>query len=147
MEINEIKEIIKLFSSSNVDQLEIDKEGLSLKLGKDKTSVVSAPVEVVVPTAAAVSSPVAPPEDAEDTDLFIVTSPIVGTYYRAPSPDADPFVDVGSRVKKGQTLCIVEAMKLMNEIQAEQSGEVVKFFADNGEGVEYGQPLIGIKVG
>jgi oxaloacetate decarboxylase alpha subunit len=78
-------------------------------------------------------------------DAFIVTSPIVGTFYRAPEPEADPFTEVGEEVEEGQTLCIVEAMKLMNEIAAEVGGEVVAIFVENGEPVEYGQRLFAIR--
>ena len=78
-------------------------------------------------------------------DLFLVKSPIVGTFYGSPSPGSEPFVKVGSYIEAGQTLCIVEAMKLMNEIEAETSGEVLRIFAENGQPVEYGQPLFGIR--
>jgi acetyl-CoA carboxylase biotin carboxyl carrier protein len=80
------------------------------------------------------------PAEATDTTVLI-TSPVVGTFYRAPSPDASAFVDVGTQVKKGQPLCIVEAMKLMNEIEAEQDGKIVAILVQNGQSVEYGQPL------
>jgi acetyl-CoA carboxylase biotin carboxyl carrier protein len=82
---------------------------------------------------------------AEDQDLHMVPSPIVGTFYRSPSPSADPFVKIGSRVEADTVVCIIEAMKLMNEIQAETSGEVAKIYVENGQPVEYGQPLFGIK--
>ena len=78
-------------------------------------------------------------------DLFLVKSPIVGTFYGSPSPGAEPFVKVGTHVDSGQTLCIVEAMKLMNEIESEVTGEVLRIFAENGQPVEYGQPLFGIR--
>ncbi len=86
-----------------------------------------------------------PPQPAEDANLHIVKSPIVGTYYEAPSPGAPPFVKVGDTVKEGQVLCIIEAMKLMNEIEAEVSGVIVKMFVGNGSPVEYGMPLFGIR--
>ena len=82
---------------------------------------------------------------SEDQDLQIIPSPIVGTFYRSPSPSADPFVKIGSHVEADSVVCIIEAMKLMNEIQAETSGEVVKIYVENGQPVEYGQPLFGIK--
>ena len=84
-------------------------------------------------------------EAAPDADLFIVKSPIVGTYYEAPSPGTPPFVKVGDAVKEGQVLCIIEAMKLMNEIEAEVSGTIAKMFVANGSPVEYGMPLFGIR--
>ena len=80
-----------------------------------------------------------------DQDLHIISSPIVGTFYRSPSPTAESFVRIGSRVEPSSVVCIIEAMKLMNEIQAETSGEVVKIYVENGQAVEYGQPLFGIK--
>jgi acetyl-CoA carboxylase biotin carboxyl carrier protein len=80
-------------------------------------------------------------ETEEETRVITVTSPIVGTFFRAPSPEADPFVETGSKVKKGQVLCIVEAMKLMNEIESEVDGVVIKILVDNGQPVEYGEPL------
>jgi acetyl-CoA carboxylase biotin carboxyl carrier protein len=117
--------------------------------------VVSAPrpsAEIIVPSA--VSAPEtesrsAEPAHAADVrggeDLHLINSPIVGTFYASPSPGAEAFVKVGSHVDKGQTLCIVEAMKLMNEIESEISGEVLRIFAENGQPVEYGQPLFGIR--
>ena len=87
---------------------------------------------------------VAEPVD-ENAGLEIIASPIVGTFYRAPGPDKDPFVKEGSKVSPDSVVCIVEAMKLMNEIQAEVSGEIVKIFVENGQPVEYGQPLFGVK--
>jgi acetyl-CoA carboxylase biotin carboxyl carrier protein len=84
-------------------------------------------------------------EASEDQDLHIISSPIVGTFYRAPSPNADSFVKIGSAVEPDSVVCIIEAMKLMNEIQAETSGEVIKIYVENGQPVEYGQPLFGIK--
>ena len=84
-------------------------------------------------------------EAASDADLYIVKSPIVGTYYEAPSPGTPPFVKVGDAVKEGQVLCIIEAMKLMNEIEAEVSGVIAKMFVANGSPVEYGMPLFGIR--
>jgi acetyl-CoA carboxylase biotin carboxyl carrier protein len=99
-----------------------------------------------IPTSAA-SHPGAQAEEAasEDQDLHLIKSPIVGTFYRAPSPAADSFVRIGSHVESSTVVCIIEAMKLMNEIQAEATGEVVKIYVENGQAVEYGQPLFGIK--
>jgi acetyl-CoA carboxylase biotin carboxyl carrier protein len=109
----------------------------------------SAPAQSVAPatTLAPVKQEAAEPtkEAAADADLFIVKSPIVGTYYEAPSPGTPPFVKVGDAVKEGQVLCIIEAMKLMNEIEAEVSGTVAKMFVGNGKPVEYGMPLFGIR--
>ncbi len=110
------------------------------------------PAEIIVPSAAEASTtqnaPAASEAEAElrgGEDLYLVKSPIVGTFYSSPSPGAEEFVKVGLHVDVGQTLCIVEAMKLMNEIESEVSGEVLRIFAENGQPVEYGQPLFGIR--
>jgi acetyl-CoA carboxylase biotin carboxyl carrier protein len=99
------------------------------------------------PTASGPSAPSAPSTDTSDGNVAYVTSPFVGTFYRSPSPDTSPFVDVGTRIKKGQVLCIVEAMKLMNEIESEIEGSIVQILVENGQAVEYGEPLFKIKVG
>jgi acetyl-CoA carboxylase biotin carboxyl carrier protein len=96
------------------------------------------------PAASAAPAPSAAAED-EDKDLYVVKSPIVGTFYESPSPGSPPFVKPGDHVDAGQALCIIEAMKLMNEIEADVAGEIVKRFATNGQPVEYGQPLFGIR--
>jgi acetyl-CoA carboxylase biotin carboxyl carrier protein len=93
------------------------------------------------------SSPPPPSTDTSDGNVAYVTSPFVGTFYRSPSPEMSPFVDVGTRIKKGQVLCIVEAMKLMNEIESEIEGSIVQILVENGQAVEYGEPLFKIKVG
>jgi acetyl-CoA carboxylase biotin carboxyl carrier protein len=113
-------------------------------------SAVAAPpiaAQQSAPSAAHTLHPGAQAEAAasEDEDLRIINSPIVGTFYRAPSPASDPFVKLGSRVEPDTVVCIIEAMKLMNEIQAETSGEIIKIYVENGQPVEYGQPLFGIK--
>ena len=142
MDFNELKQIIELFSKNNVDRLELSQEGISLKLGK-RRGQPAAPVEI---RQVHMEQPAAAVETEEaDADLIYVTSPIVGTFYRAPNPTAAVFVEVGDRVRSGQTLCIVEAMKLMNEIQADHAGEVVKILVDNGQGVEFGQSLFALK--
>lgn len=107
-----------------------------------------APVAAPVSAAPAAAAP-APKGDAKVADApgTLVTSPFVGTYYRAPSPDSPPFTDVGQKVKKGQTLCIVEAMKLMNEIESDVAGEVVKVLVENGTPVEYGERLFAVRIG
>jgi acetyl-CoA carboxylase biotin carboxyl carrier protein len=98
-----------------------------------------------VPVPAASHTPVAPPAAAEEEELHSVKSPIVGTFYEAPGPGALPFVKPGDQVAAGQVLCIIEAMKLMNEIESDASGEVVKVLVNNGQPVEYGQPLFAIR--
>jgi len=147
MDLNDVQEIIELFSKSNVDRLKLEVEGMSLALGKKRgVSAPSSDASVVQATYAPPPlAPAATSEDQEDENLTYVESPIVGTFYRAPNPSADPFVSVGTAVNKGQTLCIVEAMKLMNEIQAEEGGVIKKILVENGEGVEFGQKLFAIQ--
>jgi acetyl-CoA carboxylase biotin carboxyl carrier protein len=101
----------------------------------------SQPAPAVAPPAAAAAVPESPPAAADDAGLVRVASPMVGTFYRSPSPDAPPFVEVGAQVAPGQTLCIIEAMKLMNEIASEVSGSVRRVLVENGQPVEFGQPL------
>jgi acetyl-CoA carboxylase biotin carboxyl carrier protein len=152
LEPKDIHDLIEILSKSNLSQLEIENEGFKLKLVKkygpkpgatvvaSEAPVAPAAIEAPVAPAAAASAPT-----AEEQGLFEQKTPFVGTFYQAPSPDADPFVEVGTRVKKGQTLCIVEAMKLMNEIECEQDGEIVAVLVENGQTVEYGDPLFHIR--
>jgi acetyl-CoA carboxylase biotin carboxyl carrier protein len=168
--MNELRELIGLITENGLTQFELEREGFRVKVGrgafldpalsgspaplagteKQIAAGLPAPASAVqsVPTTAP-SHPGAHAEEAasEDQDLQIVTSPIVGTFYRSPSPSADSFVRIGSRVEAATVVCIIEAMKLINEIQAETSGEVVKIYVENGQAVEYGQPLFGIKQG
>ena len=106
-------------------------------------TVAAAPAAGGVGTAATAGEPAAPP--ASTSDLYEITSPMVGTFYRSPGPDESPFVDAGDRIKPGQTVCIIEAMKLMNELEAEVSGEIVEILVQNAEPVEFGQPLMRVK--
>jgi acetyl-CoA carboxylase biotin carboxyl carrier protein len=154
-EIGQIEQLLRFMSEHNLEEFEYSRGDLRIRLKKPGVaSVVPAPrlaAEIIVP--AAVPSPSAPSaaEIAAEADLrggedlFLVKSPIVGTFYGSPSPGAEPFVKVGSFIEAGQTLCIVEAMKLMNEIESETTGEVLRIFAENGQPVEYGQPLFGIR--
>ncbi len=146
MNIKELKELIDLLRGSDITELEIEKAGVRVKLKKGKTTPV--PIIEVEKTQkkeepkveAAIST-----EPEEVKGLFTVTAPIVGTFYRSSSPEATPYVDVGDIVKKGQILCIIEAMKLMNEIESEISGKIVEILIDNGSHVEYGVPLFKIE--
>ncbi len=111
---------------------------------------LAAPLPLAVPPAAPVAAPAAvapaaPAEEDESVELAVVTSPIVGTFYRSADPTSAPFVETGQRVRKGQTLCIIEAMKLMNEIESEYEGEIVKVYVENGQPVQYGERLFAIK--
>lgn len=144
MEVRDIKELIKSVDSSNISELNLEFDGVKLQIKRGVTEqnfvpgvVNSANIEPRVKE----EVPVKKEEEVVEEEGYIVKSPMVGTFYAAPSPDASPFVQVGDMVKKGQTLCIIEAMKLMNEIEAEVSGKVVKILVDNAEPVEYGQEL------
>jgi acetyl-CoA carboxylase biotin carboxyl carrier protein len=127
--------------------------GMQIRLSRGATQVVAAPVQAVVAAAPAAPAPVAAAApsggkaETSDGNVSYITSPFVGTFYRSPGPDAAPFVDVGTRVRKGQVLCIVEAMKLMNEIESEIEGTVLQCLVENGQPVEYGEPLYKIKQG
>ena len=162
---DELKELIELIAKHGLQGLEIERSGYRLTITGREPSPPPAPQVVAAPVAPAPVAPspsaagVAPappspePEAGEqagaEPDLpegaHVVTSPIVGTFYRAPSPDADVFVEVGDRVRKGQVLCIVEAMKLMNEIESDAEGEILKVFPENAQAVEYGEPLFAIR--
>jgi acetyl-CoA carboxylase biotin carboxyl carrier protein len=158
--MDELRELIGLITDNALTDFELQREGFHVKVGRNlyqpPVTPVLPPAEPhVIPTANAVHSvphttpphPGAQAEEAasEDQGLHLITSPIVGTFYRAPSPNADNFVRIGSHVESDTVVCIIEAMKLMNEIQAEASGEVVKIYVENGQAVEFGQPLFGIK--
>jgi len=151
MNLDHIKELLDLIADSDVTELEVQDGDEKIRIRRKAAGGDEAPPYVVVtsgmagvaPAApgAAVAEPAAPAED----DLVLVKSPMVGTFYESASPGSPPFVDVGDTVEKGETLCIIEAMKLMNEIEAEVSGVVAKRFVANGEPIEYGQALFGIR--
>lgn len=148
--IDEIKEFIKVLEDSSLSVLEIQKEdGSKIHLEKAQPAQVVNTVPASAPAVQA--APVAAPAVAEEAKLPVVAdnaktinAPIVGVFYVAPAPGKDPYVSVGKRVKKGDTVCIIEAMKCMNEIQAEEDGEIVEVLAKDGDLVEYGQPLFKI---
>jgi acetyl-CoA carboxylase biotin carboxyl carrier protein len=156
MNQKEIKELIELLVEKDISEFEIERGDVKLHIKRGAQAPVvgqaAAPV-VAVPAASAVSgesakpsAPAAPVSAAdEDADLHIVKSPIVGTFYESASPGSPPFVGIGDSVHEGQVLCIIEAMKLMNEIEADAGGEIVKRFVNNGSAVEYGMPLFGIR--
>jgi len=158
-EIGQIEQLLRFMTEHNLEEFEYSRGDLRIRLKKPGSNVLVAarPAEIIVPaavpgTAAApaafTGSGASASAEADlrgGEDLFLVKSPIVGTFYGSPSPGSEPFVKVGSYVEAGQTLCIVEAMKLMNEIESETSGEVLRIFAENGQPVEYGQPLFGIR--
>lgn len=149
LDLNQVRELLLMFDQTSVTELSLKSGELELQLRKCEPSsspappVVTAappPVAATAPAPAEVE-PTPPPANRKTVD---VVAPMVGTFYRAPAPDEPPFVDVGDTVKKGQVVCIIEAMKLMNEIEAEVNGQVVEILVQNAEPIEYGQPLMRI---
>jgi acetyl-CoA carboxylase biotin carboxyl carrier protein len=149
-ELGQIEQLLRFMSEHNLEEFEYSRGDLRIRLKKPGTVAVARPAAEIIVPGAVPAPPAASEAPAEadvrgGEDLFLVKSPIVGTFYGSPSPGSEPFVKVGSYVESGQTLCIVEAMKLMNEIESESSGEVLRIFVENGQPVEYGQPLFGIR--
>jgi acetyl-CoA carboxylase biotin carboxyl carrier protein len=159
LDIDQLKQLLTLVRDHELSEFEIEHEGLRLRVRKDVPAPIgAAPHHAVTPPAApglsAIGSAVAePPPDgapaAEPADteieLAVLKSPIVGTFYRSPEPGSPSFVEIGSTVKKGQVLCIVEAMKLMNEIDSEYDGEIVSIYVESGQPVQYGERLFAIR--
>ena len=140
MKIEEIKELVTILEQSSLNYLEVTKGEFQLKLGKSVSMETAGPVETAVSAKSEIAE--APSIPVGGTP---VTSPMVGVFYAAPSPESEPFVTVGQSVKKGQVVCIIEAMKLMNEIAAEKDGVITDVCVSNGDIVEFGQPLFYIK--
>jgi len=140
MELDEIKQLLELLKDTDITELQVERDGVKLKIRRERFAPSFGITPPIKPTA---------PEEAkfetkgleEGKKLITVTAPIVGIFYRAASPESPPFVEVGSSVKKGQVLCIIEAMKLMNEIESESDGIISKILIENGQPVEYGEPL------
>jgi acetyl-CoA carboxylase biotin carboxyl carrier protein len=173
LNLEELRELVELIAQHGFTDFELEREGIRVRLRREVAAQntpapVASPAPAPPPAQAPAQAPPvastreaqpsAPPQTATptppaeaskataaDEELHIITSPIVGTFYRSPSPTAEPFVRLGSQVHQDMVVCIIEAMKLMNEIQAEASGEVAKIYVENGQPVEYGQPLFGIK--
>jgi acetyl-CoA carboxylase biotin carboxyl carrier protein len=146
---DEIKQLMAYLENSSFVEFEIEREGVKLKLVRRQAHVVDpapAPVTAVAPAPLSAAHAPAPQPAAESPDTHLLRSPIVGTFYRAGAPDAKPFANPGDRVTKGQVMCIVEAMKLMNEIEADCDGEVLEIMVANGQPVEFGEPLFKIRV-
>ena len=166
--MNELRELIDLITENGLTNFELEREGFRVKVGRgtfiedqsaqapllpgatEKQIAAGAGAQTTSPVQSIPTSPSHPGAQAEeaasvDQDLHIITSPIVGTFYRSPKPTAESFVRIGSQVEPTTVVCIIEAMKLMNEIQAETAGEIAKIYVENGQAVEYGQPLFGIK--
>ena len=148
MDLRKLKTLIDLVSDSNVSELEITEAEGKVRIVKGGGAVAPlapllAPAQAVAPgTPVVVAAPVATPEAPRG---HIVKSPMVGTFYRSASPGAKPFIEIGSQVQEGETVCIIEAMKILNEIETDKSGTVTQIFCENGQAVEYGQPLFAIE--
>jgi acetyl-CoA carboxylase biotin carboxyl carrier protein len=152
VDLSEVKRLLAFMQENGLEEFEYERGGVHIRLKKASARAAAPPVAVAPPAAPVSSTPVVAPALAHDAgktaaaaNVHVVKSPIVGTYYSAPSPEAEPFVTVGARVEAGQTLCIIEAMKLMNEIESDVAGEVVQVLVENGHPVEYGEPLFGIR--
>jgi acetyl-CoA carboxylase biotin carboxyl carrier protein len=150
MDLNYLKKLIKMLDTSNLAELEIEEEGTKIKLSKPRPKISQNIPAVQIPNYFEQNLPASKPqevkpeqkgedkkEEIKKDNLLEIRSPMVGTYYSAPSPDADPYVKVGSEIKQGNTVCIIEAMKLMNEIESEVSGKIVEICVKNGQAVEY----------
>ena len=154
MEFEDIERILELVRQHDLAEFEVEQDGLKLRVRK-ASAVIQAPPSMppaAVPAphppahaAPAPAPPVSSPSDTDAVELAVVKSPIVGTFYRSPEPGADSFVEVGQHVKKDQVLCIIEAMKLMNEITSEYEGEIVSAYVENGQPVQYGERLFAIR--
>lgn len=173
LNLEELTALVNLMSAHGLTDFEVEREGFRVRLRREPVAVAPAvgtalpapvvappapvapvvPMVVAAPAAPVTHAPPAPPHPGEraekaasaDEGLHIITSPIVGTFYRAASPTAEPFVKTGSRVAPDSVVCIIEAMKMMNEILAEASGEIAKIYVENAQPVEFGQPLFGVK--
>ena len=153
MNERDIKRLIRIVEESGIDELEVTRWGRSVRIVKRSPNGAEPPpagsvhvVQALEGARGAAQEPASAGKAAPAPDVHVVRSPMVGTLYRAPSPEAPPYVQVGTRVRRGQTLCILEAMKLMNEIESEVDGVVRAVLAESGEPVEYGQPLFELEL-
>jgi acetyl-CoA carboxylase biotin carboxyl carrier protein len=161
LDFEDIERILELVKQHELAEFELEREGLKLRVRKATAGFppLAAPVQTIVPAAPPAPAPAAAPPNGpaappapdaaataeEEVELAVVKSPIVGTFYRSPEPGAQAFVEIGQRVKKDQVLCIIEAMKLMNEITSEYEGEIVSAYVENGKPVQYGERLFAIR--
>jgi acetyl-CoA carboxylase biotin carboxyl carrier protein len=162
LNMDELRELTELFSAHGLTDFEFENADIRIRLSRNPAPTLAPTPQAALHSAASqgapqpvahgaaegaatTPAPTAAAAEAPEEELHIVTSPIVGTFYRAPSPNDDAFVKVGSQVENDSVVCIIEAMKLMNEIQAETTGTVAKIYVENGQPVEYGQPLFGVK--
>ncbi len=160
MDISEIKRLVKLVEQHDIEELKIEEKDFKISITKGKTISNLQHIQVpIIPQTQVGSTNVksfphqhteatiqeVSPEKNKDEKVVEICAPMVGTFYRAPSPDSDPYVHVGDRIKSGTVLCIIEAMKLMNELEAEISGEIIEILVENGQPIEYNQPLFLVK--
>jgi acetyl-CoA carboxylase biotin carboxyl carrier protein len=157
VDLVEVERLLDFMQKHGLEEFEYERDGFRIRLRKPSTAMPVAVQTIRLPEATAIeapapahreaagSAPSRPAAESPSEDLHVIKSPIVGTFYGAPNPGAEMFVSVGSRVEVGQVLCIIEAMKLMNEIESDTAGEVARIFVENGNPVEYGQPLFGIR--
>ena len=154
LSMKEIRELVDLVTERGLSGLEIERAGFRLRIdgprpaGHDAAQTMAPRAYAAAPSGAprAAEVPAASEAPAEDENVHVITSPIVGTFYRSPSPEADPFAEIGQRIGKGKILCIIESMKLMNEIESDVEGEVVAVYPRNGQPVEYGEKLFAIRL-
>jgi acetyl-CoA carboxylase biotin carboxyl carrier protein len=154
MEFEDIERILELVRQHDLAEFEVEQNGLKLRVRKATAALPTPPpmppaaahvVHAAAPLQSPQPLPSAAPSETDAVELAVVKSPIVGTFYRSPEPGADSFVEVGQHVKKDQVLCIIEAMKLMNEITSEYEGEIVSAYVENGQPVQYGERLFAIR--
>ena len=151
LSLKEIRELIDLVAERGLSGLEIERAGFRLRIDGPRAAAAEpaahVPLSAPAPGSRGASSPAELPAPAPAEDnVHVITSPIVGTFYRSPSPESDPFAEVGERIGKGKILCIIESMKLMNEIESDVEGEVVAVYPRNGQPVEYGEKLFAIRL-
>jgi acetyl-CoA carboxylase biotin carboxyl carrier protein len=155
LDINDLKEILRILEEQAITEFELEQDGVKLRVCRTAPAPVTAPPAFPSPAPAPAAAPIVPLESVAApvpialpkaaADEAVIKSPIVGTFYRSPDPNSPPFVSVGDTVRLGQVLCIIEAMKLMNEIEAEMVGEVLKVHVENGQPVQYGEPLFTLR--
>jgi acetyl-CoA carboxylase biotin carboxyl carrier protein len=153
LDLKELKEILQILEEKEIEEFELEEEGMKLRIRKAAVASPNHHYAAAPPQSAPFAAPAAvaahlvpsPAPAPEEEGLVVVRSPMVGTFFRSPDPNSPPFVGSGDRVKVGQVLCIIEAMKLMNEIEAEVAGEIVKVHHENGQPVQYGEALFSIR--
>lgn len=150
MKVQELQEIVKLMENSGIAELSLEEENLKLSLKREcktpEVVTVAQPMVATLPTEAHLPAAPVAPAPKDDKNIFVIKSPMVGTFYASPSPDSAPYVTEGTQVSAETVVCILEAMKVMNEVRADCSGKIVEILAKNGTAVEYGQPLFKVQL-